>query len=93
MAKHFKKYHLSFVLLTALSLAEVLYRFVLRRDVSRCPMRLGCVLPSVVEQQFFLGTKKEQAASVVLAGYTRVGRREDPTISTIGGSPVSSKSR
>jgi len=48
---------------------------------------------SFVEQQFFTGFKKEQAASVSSMGYTGVGRREDPTILTIGGSPVSSKSR
>ena len=35
---------------------------------------------SFVEQQFFTGFKKEQAASVSSMGYAGVGRRQDPTI-------------
>jgi hypothetical protein len=35
---------------------------------------------SFVEQQFFTGFKKEQAASVSSMGYAGVGRRKDPTM-------------
>ena len=92
MAKHVKKYHLSFVQLTALSWNQGTISVPSLRGLGEANVTWNAH-SSFVEQQFFLDSEKEQAASVSSMGYAGVGRRQDPTILTIGESPVSSKSQ